>query len=131
MGFDTGMAISNTSTDPFSTTPQTGSCTANYYGANAPPSGDFVTEKATPTPITSGTAGATLASTVAPGFQGYMIATCSFQFAHGFAFISDIGARNLAMGYLALIIPDPSLNGGRSANTNAISALSSGEQLSQ
>jgi hypothetical protein len=131
LGFDTGLAIANTSTDPFGTTPQNGSCTANYYGANAPPAGDFVTEKSTPTTITSGTAGVTLASTVAPGFQGYMIATCSFQFAHGFAFVSDVGARNLAMGYLALIIPDPSLNGGRGANTSSDSALSSGEQLDQ
>jgi hypothetical protein len=37
-----------------------------------------------------------------------MIAVCRFQYAHGFAFVSDLGARNLAMGYLALIIPDPS-----------------------
>ena len=33
-----------------------------------------------------------------------MIAFCNFQFAHGFAFISDVGTRNLAMGYLALIL---------------------------
>jgi hypothetical protein len=131
LGFDTGLAIANTSTDPFGTTPQSGSCVANYYGANAPPVGDFVTDKSTPTTIASGTTGVTLASTVAPGFQGYMIATCSFQFAHGFAFISDIGARNLAMGYLALVIPDPSLNGGRGANNSAGSTLSSGEQLDQ
>jgi hypothetical protein len=45
-------------------------------------------------------------STIAPTFQGYVFAICNFQFAHGFAFISDVGARNLAMGYLALIIPD-------------------------
>ena len=41
------------------------------------------------------------------GFTGYMIAVCRFQYAHGFAFISDLGARNLAMGYLALVIPHP------------------------
>ena len=45
--------------------------------------------------------------TFAPNFQGYMFAVCNFQFAHGFAFISDVGARNLAMGYLAIVIPDP------------------------
>jgi hypothetical protein len=33
-----------------------------------------------------------------------MFAQCNFQFAHGFAFISDLGARNLAMGYLALVV---------------------------
>ena len=42
---------------------------------------------------------------LAPNFQGYMIAVCNFQLAHGFAFVSDIGARNLAMGYLALVLP--------------------------
>ena len=34
-----------------------------------------------------------------------MIANCNFQYAHGFAFVSDVGARNLAMGgYLALVL---------------------------
>ena len=42
-GFDTGIAVANTSRDPFGVTqrPQTGSCTVNYYGASvagpAPP----------------------------------------------------------------------------------------------
>jgi hypothetical protein len=31
-GFDTGIAISSTSTDPFGTTPQSGTCTLNWYG---------------------------------------------------------------------------------------------------
>jgi hypothetical protein len=42
----------------------------------------------------------------APGFQGYGIASCQFQYAHGYAFISDVNAQQLAQGYLALIIPD-------------------------
>jgi hypothetical protein len=42
-----------------------------------------------------------------------MIAVCNFQYAHGFAFISDLGAQKLAMGYLALVIPDP----GSSSNS--------------
>jgi hypothetical protein len=107
-GFDTGLAISNTSTDPFGTVPQAGTCQMNWYGAAAP------TTPATPT-IATATTYATLASGIAPGFQGYMIAVCNFQFAHGFAFISDVGARNLAMGYLALVIPDPSVTGTRNA----------------
>jgi hypothetical protein len=131
VGFDTGLAISNTSTDPFGTTPQNGSCSANYYGANAPPVGDFITGKSTPTTITTGTTGVTLASTVAPGFQGYMIATCTFQYAHGFAFVSDIGARNLAMGYLPLIVPDPSLSSGRFANNVDFAGATTGEGLTQ
>lgn len=103
-GFDTGIAISSTSTDPFGTTPQSGTCTLNWYGA--------AFTGATPTPnIPSGTSYTALVSTtlnnVTGGFTGYMIAVCRFQYAHGFAFISDLGARNLAMGYLALVIPDP------------------------
>ena len=57
-----------------------------------------------------------LASLASPNFQGYVIAVCNFQYAHGFAFVSDLGARNLAMGYLALVIPDPTSSGaGRGA----------------
>jgi hypothetical protein len=112
-GFDTGIAISSTSTDPFGTTPQSGTCTLNWYGA--------AFTGATPTPtINSGTSYTALLSStlnnVTGGFTGYMIAVCRFQFAHGFAFISDLGARNLAMGYLALVIPDPtSSTSGRGA----------------
>jgi hypothetical protein len=107
-GFDTGIAISSTSTDPFGTTPQSGTCTLNWYGT--------AFTGATPTPtINSGTSYTLLVSTtlntVTGGFTGYMIAVCRFQYAHGFAFISDLGARNLAMGYLALVIPDPTSSG--------------------
>jgi len=64
--------------------------------------------------VASGTVYTTLASTAAPGFTGYMFAWCNFEFAHGFAFISDIGARNLAMGYLALVV-----NNGTVVRSNA------------
>jgi hypothetical protein len=102
LGFDTGLAISNTSTDPFGTTPQAGTCSLNFYGNSAPAA-------VTTASVASATTYVNLASVIAPGFQGYMIAVCGFQYAHGFAFVSDVGARNVAMGYLALIIPDPSL----------------------
>jgi len=99
VGFYTGMAIANTSQDIFGTVPQTGVCTLNSFGTNAP--------AAITTPsIAGGTVYTALASAAMPNFQGYVIARCTFQFAHGFAFVSDLGARNLAMGYLALIIPD-------------------------
>jgi len=121
-GFDTGIAISATSLDPFGTSGQSGTCTLNWYGA--------AFTGATPTPVVNaGTTYSTLVSTtlsnVTGGFTGYMIAVCRFQYAHGFAFISDLGARNLAMGYLALIIPDPP----RSANPFPFSSTNSGEQL--
>jgi hypothetical protein len=107
-GFDTGLAISNTSTDPFGTAAQAGPCTLYFYGTNAPAS------YTTPSSVASGTTWSNLATTLAPNFTGYVIALCNFQYAHGFAFISDVGARNLAMGYLALVIPDPA-QGNRQA----------------
>jgi len=111
-GFDTGLAIANTTTDPFGTGPQAGSCSLNWYsgpGSPAPTNSGN---------IASGTVYTTLASTTVPNFQGYMIAVCQFQYAHGFAFISDLGARNLAMGYLAVVIVDPTAqaNGVRNAS---------------
>jgi len=111
-GFDTGLAIANTSTDPFGTGAQAGSCKLNWYqGTNNPAQADTGN-------IASGTVYTTLASTAVPGFNGYMIAVCNFQYAHGFAFVSDLGAQKLAMGYLALVIPDPAgqSNGARNAS---------------
>jgi len=111
-GFDTGIAIANTTVDPFGTGAQAGTCTLNWYG-NA-------TTTSNPAASTLGAGGVgssavipagvvvtALASTTVPGFQGYMIAVCQFQYAHGFAFVSDLGARNLAMGYLALVMNTP------------------------
>ncbi len=110
-GFDTGLTVANTSQDSFTTGSnatgaQSGSCVLTWYG------GTTSAPTTAPAPFNTGTiaAGATFANTVstmAPGFQGYMFAVCNFQFAHGFAFISDVGARNLAMGYLAVVINDP------------------------
>jgi hypothetical protein len=110
-GFDTGLAIANTTSDPFGTRTQNGTCTLNWYGASAP-------APVTTASIATGTVYANLASTLAPGFQGYTIAVCNFQLAHGFAFISDLGARNLAMGYLALVLPN-----GTSARNNTTEQL--------
>jgi hypothetical protein len=96
-GFDTGMVVANTSKDPFGTTPADGTCVLHFFGANAP------ANPITSPKIVAGTTYATLASTTAPGFQGYVFAVCDFKYAHGFAFVSDLGARNLAMGYLPLV----------------------------
>jgi len=110
-GFDTGLAIANTTTDTTNgIAPQNGTCTLNFYGSTAPSA--FNTGN-----VASGTVYANTASTVAPGFQGYIIAVCNFQLAHGFAFVSDVGARNLAMGYLA-----PIFNNGSLSRSNAPSA---------
>jgi hypothetical protein len=117
-GFDTGIAISNTSADPVGTAAQNGRCTLSFYdGTGKTPN----TSAAPFDNVASGTVATSLASTVAPGFTGYMMALCNFQYAHGFAFISDIGARNLAMGYLALVV-----NNGTVSRSNAPSAESLG-----
>ena len=114
-GFDTGIAISNTSMDPLGTATSTGSCTLNFYGLNAPTTPPVLGPIAPGNP--DPTKAAFTTSSLAPNFQGYMFAACNFQYAHGFAFVSDIGARNLAMGYLALIV-----NNGVSVNRGTSSA---------
>jgi len=107
-GFDTGFEIANTSTDPFGTSAQNGTCTLNWYGTG-PAAGTATT---TPS-IASGNYYVNLVSTAAAGFQGYMIAVCNFQYGHGFAFISDgygQPGRGLSQGYLASVIPTPGLS---------------------
>jgi hypothetical protein len=154
-GFDTGIAISNTSADPLLTKPQSGACTLNFYGLRAlgavlgatavqttpviPAGGQFlmllsasvgsVEDPIAPSTVATCAAGAC----VLPGFQGYMFATCNFQFAHGFAFVSDLGASKLAMGYLALVVPDRGTAVGSRlpADTSVGAAINQGEQLSQ
>jgi len=126
-GFDTGLTVANTSQDPFTvggnvTGAQAGSCALTYYG------GTTAAPTTPPAPlntgtIAAGTVWAGLTSTMTPGFQGYMFAVCNFQYAHGFAFISDVGARNLAMGYLAIVIPDPG-TGTRSAGPGECTGVS-------
>lgn len=126
-GFDTGIAISNTSKDPFSTSTQEGTCTVNSYGANE------VAAITTPS-VAAGTTWVGLASSLMPNFQGYLIAQCRFQYAHGFSFVTKVGAVDVAMGYLALVIPDPARTpapfpcGGGSTIAGCVL---SGEQLGQ
>jgi len=127
-GFETGIAIANTTTDSLGTiagfpsvdTPVTGTCSLNFYGNQAattyPAAGG--------TPITLG-AYAAATPTVVPvfaniltnmlagtpgasgGFTGYAIASCTFTQAHGFAFIVDSQTTyNGPMGYLAVVVPN-------------------------
>jgi len=113
-GFDTGIAISNTSRDPFSGNAgrlQAGTCTMNYYGGTT--GGAAPSPQTTNADVAAGgqvsfvlSSGGGLGITGTPGFQGYIIATCRFQYAHGFAFITDgpIGQARVAEGYLALVM---------------------------
>jgi hypothetical protein len=132
-GFDTGIAISNTSLDnlPVGAAPQTGGCSVAFWGdggaaVNIGSSGStpgFVNSNVVygTIPEINGTGlispGQTWAfslsatddsynSVPGAGTTGYAIATCNFQYAHGYSFVSDTGIRNFAAAYLALVIPD-------------------------
>lgn len=112
--WDTGIAISNTSKDPFTGTssspisnPQNGECTLYFYGTPSD-----VTQTSTSIQagrqllmsMLSGNPAQNLQPVV--GFNGYLIARCNFQYAHGYAFISDQGANRFAQGYIALVLGD-------------------------
>jgi hypothetical protein len=122
-GFDTGMVISNTSKDPWGNSEQLGACRIYYYGSGpgggAPPApvdtpiveaGEYaiwlLSSGGEVRPAGSGTdPGGSFAG--APGFEGYVIAICQFQYAHGYAFITRNGAVDLAQGYIPLILDAP------------------------
>jgi hypothetical protein len=141
-GFDTGIALVNTSLDnagskvPFSTATQHGTCTVYYFGAMG--GGGALPAPQTTADIAAGQhvafslngGGVAGATSSAQGFQGYVIARCNFQYAHGYAFISNLGVAagnpaNFAQGYLALVIPDRA----RVADPVTTSTAGQGEQL--
>jgi hypothetical protein len=112
-GFDTGFAISNTSMDWKGTEPQRGRCMIHYIGdtggvADSMPDDDTSSiieggEQATWT-LSMGNPAWDLNG--APDFQGFVVAMCEFQYAHGYAFITDATSAipNFAQGYLALVM---------------------------
>jgi len=129
-GYDTGIAIANTSTDNLGVggasvaTAQEGTVTFNYYGVvgvNGPP--PPAQTSSVSTPVASGTV---LVYTLSQGntaigldnrganFTGYLITTAQFQYCHGFAFISALGAgptsAGISEGYLALVLDAPGLD---------------------
>jgi hypothetical protein len=121
-GFDTGFAVTNTSqtsvireitnasnVPPFNVG-QAGPCSVNYFGTSAG-GGAAPSSQVTNAAIPAGgllswslSSGGNFGITATPGFSGYIIVRCGFQMAHGFAFISDLGAQRLAEGYLALVM---------------------------
>lgn len=121
-GYDTGIALANTTTDPFvvgGAAKQSGPCTLYGYPTTPSTLGSGPTALAalayTTPSVPTGATWANSLSQVAPynaaDFTGYVIAVCNFQNAHGFAFISDnLGTSNgITQGYVALIIPTPAL----------------------
>jgi len=111
-GFDTGIALANTSLDPFGTGPQQGTVKLYYFGSTAgggvaPP--PFVTQTvpAGQELIFNLSGGGNFGVPAVPGFEGYIISVANFQYCHAFAFISDVGAQKLAEGYLAIQLDYP------------------------
>jgi hypothetical protein len=107
LGFDTGIVLANTSTDPFSAAaPTPGTCALDFYGAGAPTPSTGVA--APGGSQASGTTNAFTLSSVAPGFQGYVIAVCNYLYGHGYAFLTYglTQPTGIAEGYLALVISD-------------------------
>jgi hypothetical protein len=150
-GFDTGIAVANTSMDPFKTVNQTGSCTLYAYGTTSSTTSTTVTaaqpvvsgcdQIANPLPgtncfggpgmanvIPAGQVGSVLASQVLSGFTGYVIAICNFQYAHGYAAVTDLGVRNLWSSYLALELQG-SGNGNGAPGISPRNGISSIEAL--
>ena len=138
-GFDTGISIANTTSDPFGTTNQAGTCSLYWYGGVPGATGATATNPQTSSlgaggvnssvPIISGTTALTLASQSVPSnWSGYMIALCNFQFAHGYASVTDVGVRNIMASYLALVI-NSGVAGVQRANTGTIGLFGQPEGL--
>jgi len=125
-GFDTGIAITNSTKDTLNTLPQVGKCTATFFPTPASQAPQFP-QLSTNGLVQAGEQWTFNISSQRPGFQGYMMVGCDFQFAHGYAFISDFGSQKLAQGYQALVLPER----GRLADPASTSLPGAGEQLFQ
>jgi len=124
-GFDTGIALANTSLDPFKTGPQQGTVTLNYFGSTvgggvAPPPFTTQTVPAGQELIFNLSGGGNFGVPAVPGFEGYIIAVANFQYCHAFAFISDVGAQKVAEGYLAIQLDFPFNLSGQGSRTGVI-----------
>jgi len=120
LGFDTGLAIANTSLDPGSTygflgVPQPGTVTLWYYGDMS--GGAAVPGSQTSTTVQPGHVLTYVLSTGSTqygldgrgaGLTGYIIAQSQFQYCHAYAFISAQGAGptspGTSEGYLGIIL---------------------------
>ncbi len=99
-GFDTGMSIAATGTGKFGDPQQGGTCAITLYGSTAPATSPTLV-------VPAAGEGHTTISAIAPGFQGFGIAVCPFNYAHGFVFVTDgfMGpGKGLSEGYLPLVL---------------------------
>jgi len=142
-GFDTGIAVANTSLDPGATfgfilgaTPQQGAVQFFYFGIGnggaAPPasqtSGIVPAGQVLTYVLSSG--GGAIGNNAngldnrANGFQGYIIAQAGFQYCHAYAFISALGggptSAGVSEGYLGLILDPGGLGRTVQASENLV-----------
>jgi hypothetical protein len=82
LGYNTGIVIANTTSDPFGTTTTNGTATIYCYGPGAPSPNTYTTST-----IAAGSAYTVQLSSFAPGFQGYLIVVCNFPMAHGYGLL--------------------------------------------
>jgi hypothetical protein len=122
-GFDTGIAVSNTTLDPFRSPPpvsgfpnfiptywkggawpQSGTCYFYLYSGGA-----LAGTYSTSTIGYGNTVAFDLGYFGVSSVSGYVIAVCMFQNAHAYAFISTASATGIASSadYLADVLPDP------------------------
>jgi hypothetical protein len=133
-GFDTGIAIANTSLDPFGTGTQQGTVGLYYFGTTAgggaaPPKFVTQTVPAGSELIFNLSGGGNFGVPATPGFEGYLIAVANFQYCHGFAYISAQGSlTGGAEGYLAIQLDAPfNLYGGASQGVSRTGVLGENE----
>jgi hypothetical protein len=139
--WNTGMVVANTSGDTavFGSTlhapDQQGPITFYFYDKSA----QFVGSTTTTTDILPGQSYVNVLSAMLPTtptavttFSGYVVAKTSFQYCHGYAFIADNTFANIAQGYLANVIPDPSIKGTyrtATAAADVVAKVPAGESL--
>jgi hypothetical protein len=105
-----GIAISNTTADPFGTAPANGSCRIHYYGHG--PSGGQPPPAQTTYVIPAGQtfsftlSGGGAGVMAVPGFDGYIIADCGFPLAQGFYIVTDGARQKFGAGGNAIVLPN-------------------------
>jgi hypothetical protein len=137
-GYDTGLAIANTSLDIFGddgANPQAGVCRMFLFGSGGSNANiNSTTKPVFTTPLvaagTSAVFDAKFTAGVGAGFQGYSIIQCDFQFGHAEAIIADQQFSTFSHGYDCLILPDTNVV-PRSASPFSANGFGAGEGLFQ
>jgi hypothetical protein len=127
-GFDTGISVANAGQDHNGTSTQSGGCVLKFYDGTTTGKTPAVTYSGwtSTSPIfIPGSAQTTLVSTAAPLFQGYAIATCNFQYAHGFAMVVNgygtLPAPTLMSVFYGLVFDEARpADGSHGANVEAL-----------